>query len=66
LDGAKADLETLLALDPTLKEPARELVLVKRKAAEIREAEKKQFAGAFAKVCTWVLRCLSGVFCLVA
>ena len=52
LDGAKSDLEALLALDPTLKEPARELVLVKRKAAEIRKVEKEQFAGAFAKVRT--------------
>lgn len=50
MDGAKADLASLLALDPTLKEATRELVLVKRKEAEAREAEKKQFAGAFAKV----------------
>jgi hypothetical protein len=50
LDGAKADLLALLALDPTLKAAARELSLVKRQEAEAREAERKQFAGAFAKV----------------
>ena len=50
MDGAKADLLALLALDPTLKEAARELSLVKRQEAEAREAERKQFAGALAKV----------------